>query len=180
MRYYVTIDDREFSFAVQRGRGTTQVAVVPERSRESALAAEVLSHDGRRSALVVVDGRVFRIRTGGSAGASPLRRGAWLGSVNGREVRATLESDLERRAAPQKAGVHSPGARLTAPMPGRIVSVSVRAGDQVEAGAALLSIEAMKMENELQAPCAGRVVRVAVQAGSTVEADQELLAIDPI
>jgi biotin carboxyl carrier protein len=63
-------------------------------------------------------------------------------------------------------------------MPGRVVKVAVRVGDIVTAGAGLLSIEAMKMENEVQAPCDGRVVRVAVEAGTTVEADQELILIE--
>jgi biotin carboxyl carrier protein len=64
-------------------------------------------------------------------------------------------------------------------MPGRVVKVNVRPGDVVAAGAALLGIEAMKMENELAAPIAGRVAKVAVQVGATVEADQELVVIEP-
>jgi biotin carboxyl carrier protein len=64
-------------------------------------------------------------------------------------------------------------------MPGRVVKVSVRPGELVQSGQSLLSIEAMKMENELQAPNSGRVTQLRVEVGATVEADQELMLIEP-
>jgi biotin carboxyl carrier protein len=64
-------------------------------------------------------------------------------------------------------------------MPGRVVKVDVRVGDSVVSGTPLLSVEAMKMENELRSPGAGRVVSVHVQVGATVESDQELVVIAP-
>jgi biotin carboxyl carrier protein len=64
-------------------------------------------------------------------------------------------------------------------MPGRVVKLNVNVGDSVAPGTALLSVEAMKMENEVQSPGAGRVVSVLVQVGATVESDQELVVIAP-
>ena len=64
---------------------------------------------------------------------------------------------------------HGP-ARLTAPMPGRVVRVLEAPGADVVAGQGLVVIEAMKMENELVSPRAGRVLEVAVCEGQTVEA----------
>jgi biotin carboxyl carrier protein len=64
---------------------------------------------------------------------------------------------------------HGP-ARLTAPMPGRVVRVLEATGAEVAAGQALVVIEAMKMENELKSPRAGRVLEVAVLEGQAVEA----------
>jgi biotin carboxyl carrier protein len=64
---------------------------------------------------------------------------------------------------------HGP-ARLTAPMPGRVVRVLEATGAEVAAGQALVVIEAMKMENELKSPRAGRVLEVAVREGQAVEA----------
>lgn len=66
---------------------------------------------------------------------------------------------------------------LYAPMPGRIVKVSCREGDQVERGAALVVLEAMKMENELVAPVRGRVTKVMVTEGQAVEARAKLVAL---
>ena len=57
------------------------------------------------------------------------------------------------------------------------MSVAVAAGDAVEAGQRLLSVEAMKMENELRAPRAGTVERIAVAAGQTVELGDTLIVI---
>ncbi len=62
------------------------------------------------------------------------------------------------------AGVDGPRA-VKAPMPGRVVRVLVKDGQDVEEGEAIVVIEAMKMQNELRAPKAGRVVRVSVGVG---------------
>jgi biotin carboxyl carrier protein len=70
------------------------------------------------------------------------------------------------------------GARtLTAPLPGRVTHVAVRAGDAVRPGDTLLVIEAMKMENEFKAQAAGRVVEVRVTAGQAVNAGDVLLVV---
>jgi biotin carboxyl carrier protein len=52
----------------------------------------------------------------------------------------------------------------------------VVAGDEIAAGATILVVEAMKMQNELRAPRAGRVERVVVGAGDTIELG-DLLAV---
>ncbi len=70
---------------------------------------------------------------------------------------------------------HGP-ARLTAPMPGRIVRVLSEAGASVVAGQGLVVIEAMKMENELRAPRGGRLLELLVREGQAVEAGA-LLAV---
>ena len=54
-------------------------------------------------------------------------------------------------------------------MHGRIASVAVAEGDEVEAGQLLFTLEAMKMEHSVLAPLAGRIARVAVTPGQQVE-----------
>jgi biotin carboxyl carrier protein len=68
--------------------------------------------------------------------------------------------------------------RVTAPMPGRVVRVLVRAGDDVSARQGLVVVEAMKMENELGALRAGRIREVAVAQGESVEAGRLLVVVD--
>jgi biotin carboxyl carrier protein len=68
--------------------------------------------------------------------------------------------------------------RVTAPMPGRILKVLVRPGDEIAAGQALVVIEAMKMENDLKAVRAGRVREVLVTEASSVEAGRLLVIVD--
>jgi biotin carboxyl carrier protein len=66
---------------------------------------------------------------------------------------------------------------LRAPIPGRISSVRVVEGQAVESGAALVTLEAMKMENVVRAPRAGTIGRVAVGADQTVELGDTLLEL---
>jgi biotin carboxyl carrier protein len=84
-------------------------------------------------------------------------------------------AEATRGAAAPAARAHGP-ARLTAPMPGRVVRVLSPAGSDVVAGQGLLVIEAMKMENELRAPRGGRVTQLLVREGEAVEAGA-LLAV---
>ena len=65
---------------------------------------------------------------------------------------------------------------VKAPMPGKVVRVLVAAGDTVAAGAGLLVVEAMKMENELRAPRAGVVLELLAREGQAVESGA-LLAV---
>jgi len=68
--------------------------------------------------------------------------------------------------------------RIVAPMPGKIVRVLVKAGDEVKARQGLVVVEAMKMENELRAARDGRVREVAVAEGQSVDAGLLLVVVD--
>jgi biotin carboxyl carrier protein len=63
-------------------------------------------------------------------------------------------------------------------MPGLIVRIDVKEGDQVQAGQGVAAMEAMKMENELRAPAAGRVKAVRVAVGQAVEKGALLVEFD--
>ena len=63
-------------------------------------------------------------------------------------------------------------------MPGRIVRVLVKPGDEVALRQGLIVVEAMKMENELGSPKAGRVTEVAVVEGVSVEAGRLLVVVE--
>jgi biotin carboxyl carrier protein len=76
------------------------------------------------------------------------------------------------------AGASLPGQRLVAPMPGKVVAVHVRAGDRVAAGAPLVVLEAMKMENEFRAAAGGVVTEVRVAPGAAVNAGDLLVVLD--
>jgi biotin carboxyl carrier protein len=67
---------------------------------------------------------------------------------------------------------------MKAAMPGRVVSVLVQPGDEVERDQGVLTIEAMKMENELKSPKTGKIVEVKVVPGQTVEKGELLLVIE--
>jgi biotin carboxyl carrier protein len=67
---------------------------------------------------------------------------------------------------------------IKAPMPGLILEVQVKEGDEVQEGDYLLVLEAMKMENTLTAPRDGRVKSVSVQKGETVDKNQLLIEME--
>jgi biotin carboxyl carrier protein len=69
-------------------------------------------------------------------------------------------------------------AHLIAPMPGLIVRLNVKEGDEVRAGQGLVVMEAMKMENELRASASATVKRIAVAVGSAVEKGALLLEME--
>ncbi|MDP9442806.1 MAG: biotin/lipoyl-binding protein, partial [Actinomycetota bacterium] len=69
---------------------------------------------------------------------------------------------------------------VTAPMPGSVLSVAVRAGDRVAAGDTLAVLEAMKMELALKAPYAGVVAHGDVRAGEQVTLGQTLFVVEPV
>jgi biotin carboxyl carrier protein len=67
---------------------------------------------------------------------------------------------------------------LTSPMPGLVVRVHVEAGDRVEPGEPLVTVEAMKMEHVLRAPHGGTVARVDCTQGEMVEAGVPLVELE--
>lgn len=66
---------------------------------------------------------------------------------------------------------------VAAPMPGLVLRVEVQVGTRVKAGAGLLVLEAMKMENELRSPIAGTVTAVHVESGQPVEKGARLVEV---
>ena len=72
---------------------------------------------------------------------------------------------------------HEEGGRLTAPMPGKVVSFSVKAGDKVLKGQALAVMDAMKMEHTIASPTDGVVQELLYQPGDQVVEGAELLKL---
>jgi 3-methylcrotonyl-CoA carboxylase alpha subunit len=72
---------------------------------------------------------------------------------------------------------HTEGGRLTAPMPGKILSFSVKVGDSVQKGQPLAVMEAMKMEHTIAAPADGVVQELLYAPGDQVTEGSELLKI---
>jgi biotin carboxyl carrier protein len=113
-------------------------------------------HDegGGRRALVAVDG-------------GP---GEWVVTLRGRPIRVTVRSHRDRLLAEAAtgAGHRSGAAEVRASLPGLVVRVAVGVGDVVGAGDPLVTIEAMKMQNEIRAPRGGRVAEVVVAPGQAI------------
>ena len=83
---------------------------------------------------------------------------------------APAAAPAPKAAAPAPAAkpVAAGSATISAPMPGKVLEVKVKAGDAVKAGDVLMILEAMKMQNEIMAPADGTISDVRVSAGQTV------------
>ena len=75
------------------------------------------------------------------------------------------------------ASASGPGEKITAPIPGKVMSVMAKAGDSVSAGQVLLVIEAMKMENNIMSPIDGTVKEVLVSKDADVATGDLLIVI---
>jgi len=67
---------------------------------------------------------------------------------------------------------------IIAPMPGKVLQVLVKPGQEVEEGTPLLVLEAMKMENILKSPASGIVQEVHISENETVDKNQKLIIIE--
>ena len=63
-------------------------------------------------------------------------------------------------------------------MPGKIVRVLARPGDEVEAGAGVVVVEAMKMQNEIKSPKKGTIQKILVAEGAAVNAGDVLAIVE--
>ena len=152
----VEVVERDGRYHVRLGDEWLEVdARLPERGPASLLIGGVSylvdMQDDQGEILVTVGCETHRVRVQEASRA--LGRGA-RGAAGGR------------------------GQRLVAPMPGRVVAVHVKPGDRVGPDAPLVTLEAMKMENEFRATTGGVVTGVEVTAGQAVNAGDLLVVVE--
>jgi biotin carboxyl carrier protein len=98
----------------------------------------------------------------------------WVGSAR---FSAEVRDPRSLRGRVRALDEHGP-RKLTAPMPGKIVRVLVNVGEEVEAGAGVLVVEAMKMQNEIKSPKKGTIRRILVGEGAAVNAGDVLAIVE--
>ena len=101
------------------------------------------------------------------------------GATAAAPVAAPVPAAAAPVAAPAAAPVAATGSQETvnAPMPGTILDIRVKVGDQVKSGQVIMVLEAMKMENEIMAPANGTIVAINTSKGSTVNSGDSLCVI---
>jgi len=98
----------------------------------------------------------------------------WVGS---RRFSAEVRDPRSLRSRIRAVDEHGP-KKLTAPMPGKVVRVLLSQGAEVEAGAGVLVVEAMKMQNEVKSPKKGTIQRILVAEGAAVNAGDVLAIVE--
>lgn len=124
---------------------------------------------------VVVDGTAYTVEVEALGEGAPIASPAPVAAAPAPAPAATPAPAPEAPAAP--APVAENAMTVTAPMPGKILSVKVNVGDSVNNGDLVLMLEAMKMENEVFATASGKVTEVRVKSGDNVSTGDVLLVI---
>jgi biotin carboxyl carrier protein len=168
MKYSVTVNGAAFEIDVDRE--SIRVGDTPANAR-------ILDLDGAATPvrMLAIGEEVHRVqlRPGETRGRYTLWIDGFRFEVEALDERTRAIRELSAATA-KPAGP----APLVAPMPGMIVRVNAREGEQVQAGQGLVVMEAMKMENELRAPTAATVKRVLVGPGTAVEKGALLLEME--
>ena len=139
---------------------------------DGSLFLEVAEHRGLLSASVAGTGLDVQF-AGNRSRAFAYRQGDWVHVFTPQGATKILLIDLLAHAGDQLAE----GGRLTAPMPGKVLSFAVKSGDKVHKGQALAVMEAMKMEHTIAAPADGTVAELLFAPGDQVGEGAELLTL---
>jgi propionyl-CoA carboxylase alpha chain len=160
----------EFAVNVRDEGGKTQVAFVDDDS-SLAVASDWLP--GRSHAHFTVGGRRIGVKVQPANSGWRLR---WRGIDAKAHVRSPRVAELSR-LMPEKLPPDT-SKMLLCPMPGVVTAIAVAAGDEVQEGQALATVEAMKMENVLRAERRGVVKSVAVEPGSSLAVDELIMEFE--
>ena len=172
MKLTAEIDGQSYALDLQREGVRVEVTVDGRRYELEARETEA------GSLLLLAGGRVYECRVNRDA---QQQQGGDTTEVHlGDEMFQVTLVDPKRLSGARGAGTEAGGGRaqIKASMPGKVVRVLVAVGALVEAGDALVVVEAMKMQNELKSPKSGTVVEVRAETGATVNAGDVLIVVE--
>ena len=166
MRYFTRVQGLTHEFRFER-RGDELLAHCEGRTVSLDLA---LVGDGQAFSLLA-DGRNHDVFVENGQGAVVV-------TLRGQRIRVEVEDERERVAHSLHA--HKPGGRreIRAVMPGIVVALLVKEGDQVKDGQTLAVLEAMKMQNPIGADGSGKVVKIHAREGVAVAAGAVLVELE--
>ncbi|MDO8550268.1 MAG: biotin/lipoyl-containing protein [Ignavibacteria bacterium] len=121
-----------------------------------------------------VDNKSFLITARKNGGSE------FIVTLEGQVIETKVLSALKEKAAnliEAKAAKHSITI-VKSPMPGMILKIKKKAGDEVMQGDSVLILEAMKMENDIRSPVSGKIKEVKIIEGQAVEKGISLLVIE--
>jgi biotin carboxyl carrier protein len=168
MKYKVGIENETVELEIKHAGDATQVVI-----GDRVVTADVVRIGDWPVYSLVLDGKSYEV--------SVHRRGGKFELVLAGENYDALVMDERAmriaEATKDVADMHS-GETILAPMPGVVVGIAVQVGDAVEAGQGVLTLEAMKMENELKSSVGGFVKEIKVKVGQGVAQGEKLIVIE--
>lgn len=164
MIYDITIDGKRHRLDLSRSDGGWACRVDGREVEVDAILVrpDVLS--------LRVGNRAYEVKCERVAGEMQL----WVGSAR---FAVEVRDPRSLRGRIRALDDHGP-RKLTAPMPGKIVRLLVSPGTTVEAGAGVLVVEAMKMQNEIKSPKKGTIQKILVSEGAAVNAGDVLAIVE--
>jgi biotin carboxyl carrier protein len=168
MKYEVIVEGHDHTYEVE----------INEEGRIILDGQEVMvdftSLDARGLYSLLVDGESFDAMV-------ERREDQWQVLLRGHlyDVQITDERTRRLNARAKMVEDDTGETSITAPMPGRVVEVSIEEGQTIAKGENVVILESMKMENELKSPREGVILRVNVAEGDSVEQNQPMVVIGP-
>jgi len=166
-RYIATIGEHEFDLGLNRRDNDYEIEY--NGSRYEVIVDKLTSN----RFLFKVNDTVSEININRSNGSVNV-------FLDGRELDVHVErynlAELRKKAGTATDGPED--KTVKAPMPGMVLSIAVKPGDNVKKGATLLIIEAMKMENMIKAQYDGVVHEVFIEAGQAVDKNDKLMELE--
>jgi biotin carboxyl carrier protein len=164
MLYDVTIDGKKYRLDLNRADGRWSCRLDGREIEVDAVLArpDVLS--------LRIGNRAYEIKSERVANDLHL----WVGSTR---FAAEVRDPRSLRGRAQAADDRGP-KRIVAPMPGKVVRLLVKEGDEVEPGAGVAVVEAMKMQNEIKSQKKGTVQKIMATEGAAVNAGDVLAIVE--
>ena len=161
----VTDENLFIAAACKDGNADKGIDFLLGKGTVSVHKGKTSSNNYKNGATVTVNGKDYAVKIDGNKAV-----------VNGKSYDVSIVEGMKEVAS--KPAGNGEGTEVKAPVPGAILKVIARDGDEVAEGDVLILMEAMKMETEIKAPCAGKVSSVRVDVGATVMPGDILVTLD--
>lgn len=163
MKYITTIGDQQFTIDINHKGQVTFDGEVINADMQQMLDTTMYS--------IIIDGKSHDVRMNEG-------EGVYIAQLRGEIFEVVVEDEHTRRLAGIKSGPVSMGeAIIKAPMPGVVVDVMVKPGQEVKEGDIVVILESMKMQNEFKAPRDGVAHTIRVAAGDKVDQNAVMVTI---
>jgi biotin carboxyl carrier protein len=164
MLYDVIIDGKNYKLDLNRTDGRRSCRL---DGRELEVDAVLVRPDVLS---LRIGNRAYEVKSERVANALHL----WVGSAR---FAVEVHDPRSLRGRTHAGDDHGP-RKIVASMPGKVVRLLVREGDEVEAGAGIAVVEAMKMQNEIKSPKKGTVQKILAAEAATVNAGDVLAIVE--
>ena len=171
--YYVTLNEKEYHVSIQKDLKNFCFRICVNKKDEVFADIELLDN---ATLLMIIGSQVYTVQQEVYQKSSKQN---FQIMVHGKCIPVTAITEREKTlTALKKEKKSEVGSKVYSPMPGKVVKILVKQGQEVHLGDGLMIIEAMKMENEIKCQTNGIVTQIHVSEQKSVENQAILIEID--